>query len=131
MTAPPLTRPLPSCPARHRRGTDIRAAGFTLIAEDFPDDGTGRPFTQVFGFYRQPGDDPDDLIQAPGFDIPAGSPVARLARQVAASPQLTRAAGDKLRLGVLGCACARAGSCPALGDIALLRAIEHATGTTP
>ena len=94
MTTPSVTRPFPSCPARHGRGTDIRTARFTLIAEDFPDDGTGQPFTQVFGFYRPLGDDPDDLIQAPGFDIPADSPIARLARQVAASPQLTRAAGD-------------------------------------
>jgi hypothetical protein len=131
MTTPPITRPLSSCPARHGRGTDISTAGFTLIAEDFPDDGTRQPFTQVFGFYRRPGDDPDDLIQVPGFDIPAGSPVACLARQVAASPELTRAAGDRLRLGIFGCPCHGGGRCPALDDIGLLQAIEHAAGTTP
>jgi hypothetical protein len=131
MTTPSVTRPFPSCPACHGRGTDIRTARFTLIAEDFPDDGTGQPFTQVFGFYRQPGGDPDDLIQAPGFDIPGDSPVACLARQVAASPELSRTAGDWLRLGIFGCLCAGVGSCPALDDIQLLQAIEYATGTTP
>jgi hypothetical protein len=66
MTAPPVIRPLPSCAARHGHGTDVSTAAFTLIAEDFPDDGTGQPFTQVFGFYRRADDDPDDLIQAAG-----------------------------------------------------------------
>jgi hypothetical protein len=130
MTTPPAIWPLASCPARYGCGTDIRTAQFTVVAEDFPDDGAGRPFTQVFGFYRHPGDDPDDLIQAPGFDIPAGSPIARLAHKVAASPELGRAAGDRLRLSVLRCPCDGAGKCPALDDIPLLHAIEHATGAT-
>jgi hypothetical protein len=131
MTAAPATRPLASCPARHGHGSDIRGAVFTLVAADFPNDGTGQPFAQVFGFYRRPGDDPDDLIQAPGFDIPADSPIARLARQVAASPELTRTAGDRLRLGIFGCPCSGADRCAALDDIQLLQAIEHATGATP
>jgi hypothetical protein len=30
MTAPPATRPLPSCPARHGHGTDIPTAEFAI-----------------------------------------------------------------------------------------------------
>jgi hypothetical protein len=121
---------MPSCPARHGHGTDIHAAGFTLVADDH-DTGTRPPITEIFAFFHIPGQSEDDLIQAPGFDIPADSPIARLARQVAASPELTRATGDWLRTGISGCLCDSADACPALDDIRLLRAIEHATGAAP
>jgi hypothetical protein len=122
-------RPLPGCPARHGQGTDLATATFTLVAED-TGIGTGRPSTEIFAFFHAPGQPEDDLIQAPCFDVPATSPVARLARMTAASPRRTRAAGDYLRTRITTCPCTTP-ACPLTDDITLLHAIEHATRTTP
>lgn len=125
MTTDRTARPLPGCPARAGQGTDVRAASFTFVVEDHPD------LTEVFGFYQIPGQDPDDLVQAAGFEVPTRSPIARLARQVAASPRRTRVLAAVLRANILCCPCAPAdGECPALDEIRLLHAIEHAAGAT-
>lgn len=108
MTTDRTARPLPGCPARAGQGTDVRAARFTFVVEDHPD------LTEVFGFYQIPGQDPDDLVQAAGFEVPTRSPIARLARQVAASPRRTRALAAVLRANILCCPCTPAdGECPA------------------
>ena len=130
MTTDRTARPLPGCPARAGQGTDVRAASFTFVVEDHPA-GRHPAVTEIFGFYQIPGQDPDDLVQAAGFEVPAGSPIARLARQVAASPRRTRVLAAVLRANILSCPCVPAdGECPALDEIRLLRAIEHAAGAT-
>jgi hypothetical protein len=106
-------------------------AAFTLVAEDYPDDGDGAPFTEIFGIFQSASQDPDDHVQVPGFDVPAGSPIADLTRRVAANPDLTRKAGDHLRAAIVGCSCAARGQCPAFDDLRLLEAIEYATGVAP
>lgn len=42
--------------------------------------------TDVFGYFKVPGSDPDDdAILTGGLEVPIGSPIARLACQVSAS----------------------------------------------
>jgi hypothetical protein len=63
MTAPPATWPMPSCPARHGHGTDIRTGGFTLVADDH-DTGTGPPITEIFAFFHIPASPKTTLLPA-------------------------------------------------------------------
>jgi hypothetical protein len=106
-------------------------AEFTLVAEDYPDDDGGAPFTEIFGMYHGADQEPEDHVQVCGFDVPARSPIADLARQVAASQDLTRLAGDQLRTAITACCCTAPDQCPAFDDLRLLEAIKHATGAAP
>jgi hypothetical protein len=119
---------VPACPARQGHGTDMATAAFTLVAEDYPDDSDGAPHTEIFGIFRAPSQDPEDHVQVSGLDVPARSPIADLARRVAANPDLTRKAGDQLRAAIVACSCTALGPCPAFDDLRLLQAIEYATG---
>ncbi len=127
MTAPHVARrPLPRCPAISGRGADLDKARFTLIAEDCERGTDGlMTRTEVFGYYQVPGQGSDDLIHADGFAVPIGSPVAVMARKVAASRSRTRLVGNLLRAAITACPCT-GGGCPAYDDIAMLEAIEHA-----
>jgi hypothetical protein len=82
--------------------------------------------TEIFGYWQVPAQDAEDLIHADGFAVPAGSPVALLARKVARSRRRTRLAGELIRAAISACPCAPAAGCPALDDLAMLEAIELA-----
>jgi hypothetical protein len=125
---PPIARPQPCCPARHGTGADITDPfTFAALDDQIPGDG---PLTQVFAFFHDLATSPEDCLLAPGFDLPAASPTARFARRIAASPALTRAAGDALRAAVIACPCTPATSCPALDQLALITAIRAAATST-
>lgn len=124
MTAPSQGRPLPGCPARHGQGASI-ADPFTLAALDAVPVPGGEAVTEVFGWFGRPGQ-VTGCVLAAGFDVPAGSAVARACREIAGSPALTHV-GDRLRASVLACPCTQAsGQCPALDAAALITAIRHA-----
>jgi hypothetical protein len=117
--------------ARQGTGTDISTAEFTLVVHDCETDPAEQPTaTEVFGFFRLPGDEHDDdsLVTA-SIVVPAGSPIARMAHQVRTGPdgRLTHKLDAVLRSNVARCPCAGTG-CPALNDISLVLAMEHATG---
>ena len=87
--------------------------------------------TEVFGFFRLPGDEHDDdsLVTA-SIVVPAGSRIARMAHQVSNGPdgRLTHKLDAVLRSNVTRCPCTAGTGCPALNDISLVLAMEHATG---
>jgi len=94
-------------------------------------DGHTPTITEVFGYFRLPGEvHDDDTLQTAIVDVPAGSPIARMAHQVSTDPDgiLTRKAGTMLRSNVARCPCTATDECPALNEIRLLQAIEHAIG---
>jgi hypothetical protein len=127
-------RPLPGCPARVGHGTDISAADFTLVAEDCERGPDGRlTATEVFGYFSLPEQDACDLLQTASLVVPAGSPVARIAHQVSASPDgaLAQKAGAILRSNIARCPCAATAECPALDEVSLLLAMEKAAGAEP
>jgi hypothetical protein len=125
------TRPLPDCAARHGHGADITTADFTLVADDCLTGPDGLPTrTDIFGFFCVPGEQhDDDVLLTAGLDVPAGSPIARMAIRVSADPDRTRTAGTMLRANIAQCPCAASAECPALNEIRLLEAIERAVGS--
>jgi hypothetical protein len=125
---PPAGRPLSCCPARHGSGADI-ADPFTFAALDDEPAGDEGQLTQVFAYFHDPATSPEDCLLTPGFDLPAASPVARFARRIAASPALSRAAGDALRAAIAACPCAVAAKCPALDQLTFIAAIRAAAMT--
>ena len=127
MLPAPACRPLPWCPAILGRGTDLAMARFTLAAQDCERGPDGQmTLTEVTGLYQVPGQAAGDVIHAGRFTVPAGSPPARQARQVARSRRRTRLAGELRRAAITACSCAPPAGCAALDDVALLEAIEHA-----
>jgi hypothetical protein len=127
-------RPLPGCPARVGHGTDISAADFTLIVEDCHGGPEGQlTATEVFGYFSLPEQDACDLLQTASIVVPAGSPIARIAYRVSASPDgaLVQKAGAILRSNIARCACAATAECPALNEVSLLLAMEKAAGAEP
>jgi hypothetical protein len=126
-------RPLPGCPARRGKGADIRRADFVLVADDCVTGPDGQPtVTDVFGYFRLPGGEhDDDVLLTGGLEVPAGSPIAQIAHRVSADPDRMRAAGILLRGNVAGCPCVLQGECPALNEVRLLQAMEHAIGRGP
>jgi hypothetical protein len=128
------TRPLPSCPAWHGKGTDISAADFTLIVEDCERGPDGRlTATEVFGYFRLPDQGAGDLVQTASIVVPVGSPIARLAHQLDTSPDGASAqiTGAMLRGNVARCPCTATVECPALNETSLLLAMEKAAGSEP
>lgn len=125
-------RPLPRCPAQQGKGTDIDTADFILVVHDCVTGPDGHPtITEVFGYFRLPGEvHDDDTLLTAVVEVPAGSPIAEMARQVSADPDgiLTRKAGAMLRSNAACCPCTARDGCPALNEIRLLQAIEHAIG---
>lgn len=123
-------RPLPGCPAQHGKGTDISAADFILVVHDCECDRDGRPTTtEAFGYFRLPGDEHEnDVLLTAGFEVPVGSPIARMAHQVSADTTgaLIHIVGTMLRGNVAHCPCADKAECPALNEIRLLEAMECA-----
>ncbi len=125
-----MTAPVPprSCPAQQGNGADITVSYFWFAADDCD---TGRGWipanTEVWGFFRQPGEEHDDdaLITA-ALLVPAGSPIARMAREVSEDEMLTRWVEATLRVNVRRCQCAPGTECPALNELRLVEAIEHA-----
>jgi len=126
MPPAPAPRPFPWCPAIFGLGTDLASASFTLAARDCEPCADGQTLTEVSGLYQVPGQPAGDVIHAGRFTVPAGSPAARLARQVARSRRRTRLAGELRRAAITACSCAPPAGCAALDDVALLEAIEHA-----
>jgi hypothetical protein len=126
-TAPPIRRPRPGCPAIAGEGTDIRAARFTLVAEDCERGPDGQmTLTEVFGYWQALGQDSENLVHVDGFAVPSRSPAALTARRVAASRRRTRIAGELLHAAITACPCTGPAGCPAFDGNALLGAIEHA-----
>jgi len=129
------TDPLLRCPARLGNGADIRVADFTFVVEDCDTGPDGRPtVTEVFGYFRQPGDEDDDHgMETASIVVPVGSPIARIAHQVGADPKgrLTQKTAAMLRGNVIRCSCTTRAECPALSESSLLLAMEHALGLEP
>lgn len=100
-----------------------------------PPDGDGAAITEVIGYFRPPGPastDPaeePDLVAVAGLEVPAGSPVSRLAWQAFTSRSGPAAVAQLLRAAILACPCTfPAARCAALDECTLLRAIEKAAG---
>lgn len=124
----PASRPLKGCPARS--GDDwfsVEGAEFVFCAEDCRN--AGEPVTEVFGFFCRPGwrDDPrdEDMVQTAGLEVPAGSPLSRMAHQ-ADTPAGRSLMARKLRRVIAQCPCADVAGCAALDEVNLVAAIEHA-----
>jgi hypothetical protein len=126
------TVPPGRCPAQHGDGADIRNAYFLLVVEDCCTGPDGRPArTEIFGFFRRDGDDHDDDALPTGcLEVPAASPVAVLARRVGTGwdGRRIRRVARTLRRNVERCPCAGSLECPALDEVRLFEAIEHAAG---
>jgi hypothetical protein len=124
----------PYCPAQKGSGTDIIAAGFTLIVREARQDvGGDAATTQISGCFSaggQSGDRavPGDALVTAVLNVPAASLPAALARRVSASPALLARAEDHLRRAVTVCRCRPGRDCPALNAASLLAALEHAIG---
>lgn len=123
-----VARPLAGCPARS--GDDlfsVEGAEFVFCAEDCRN--AGEPVTEVFGFFCRPGwrDDPldEDMVQTAGLEVPAGSPLSRMAHK-AGTPAGISLMARKLRRVIAQCPCADAARCAALDELNLVAAIEHA-----
>lgn len=125
MTArvPPL-----SCPAQHGKGADIAVSFFTLVVDDCENGRDGLPAkTEAWGYFRQPGEEhDDDALVTADLLVPAGSPIAQMARLVGCEEMLTERVGAELRRNVERCLCAASAECPALDELRLVEAIEHA-----
>jgi hypothetical protein len=120
-------RPPRGCPARYGNGADIRVARFTLVVDDCQLGPDGRPtITEIFGYFYAPGEDHDDVLLTADIQVPIGSPIAQLAHRVSADPSRAQKVGAALRGNVTGCQCPARGQCPALTDIRVLEALEHA-----
>ena len=122
-------RPLPGCPARHGEGADASVAGFTLVVEDCERSPAGYPVsTEIFGYFRLPGAAHDnDAVLTADLLVPIGSPIAQLAHHISADADaLTSKVRDALRASVARCPCTATAECPALDEIRLLEAMEHA-----
>jgi hypothetical protein len=132
MATPGGIRPRPGCPARHGVGVDLSVADFVLVVDDCEDGPDQQPtMTEVFGYFRVPGKQhDDDAVLTAGLDVPITSPIARLAHQVSADPTgaLPRMVGDLLSRNVARCRCTNTAQCPALDELRLLEAMEHAIG---
>jgi len=101
---------------------------FTFAAENH---GHGT-ITAIWGYFRQPGEDhEDDLLETGCLEVPARSPIARMARQIAADPDAASDVEAILRASITACPCTPAAECPAVDEVRLLGAMEHATGTRP
>ena len=130
MTRPAAIWPCPGCPARHGNGADLSAASFILVVEDCERSPAGYPIsTEVFGYFRLPGAAHDnDVVLTAGLLVPVGSPIARLAHHVSASPDgaLTGKVRDVLRANVARCPGPPCQDCPALDEVSLVEAIRRA-----
>jgi hypothetical protein len=139
-------KPLPGCPARHGTGPfAVTGADFVFEVRDTPDGGGGGTVTEIIGYFRPPacaesgpgpaGTDPGaepDLVAVAALEVPAGSPVSRLAWQAFRSQAGPNLLGQLLRAAVLACPCTfPAAACAALDDATLLGAIEQAARPLP
>jgi hypothetical protein len=131
MTTPAAIWPCPGCPARHGNGTDVSVADFILVVEDCERSPARYPIsTEIFGYFRLPGAAHDnDAVLTAGLLVPVGSPIAQLAHHISADPvgALTGRVRDALRANVALCAGQPCHECPALDEVRLLGAMEHAT----
>ncbi len=124
------------CPARHGQGADIRNSYFMLVVNDSCTGPDGQPArTEIFGFFRREGEEhDDDALMTACLEVPAGSPVAVLARQVGTGwkGRRIRRVARTLRRNIEQCPCSPGADCPALDEVRLFEAIEHAlTGSSP
>jgi hypothetical protein len=129
-------RPLPGCPARAGAGSfGVDDAEFVFHAGDCRHD--GEPVTEVFGFFCPPGwretpnaggDDSDAVLTA-GFEVPAGSPVARLAHLADTAGGVALIA-RRLRADIAECPCTGTDDCAALDELNFLAAIEQAAASS-
>jgi hypothetical protein len=118
------------CPAQHGKGADIRNSYFMLVVDDCCTGPDGQPSrTEIFGFFRREGEEHDnDALLTACLEVPADSPVAQLARLVGSgwkSRRIRRVARE-LRRNIEQCPCTATADCPALDEIRLFEAIEHA-----
>jgi len=130
------TVPPRRCPAQHGNGADIRTSYFMLVVSDCRTGPDGRPAsTEIFGFFRLAGaEHDDDALLTACLEVPAGSPVAVLARQVGTGwkGRRIRRVARTLRRNIGHCPCPGSEDCPALDELRLVEAIEHAlTGGSP
>lgn len=133
MTPAGTIRPGPGCPARAGAGADVSIADFILVVDDCENGPDRQPTkTEVWGLFRLPGEEhDDDAVLTGGLEVPITSPIARLARHVGARPRRVKRAGAILRRNVTCCPCTATAECPALDEVRLLEAIEHAARRRP
>jgi hypothetical protein len=112
---------------------DLRLAVFTLVVDDCGSGTEQLPAaTDVFGFFHQPGAEHDeDSLQTGYLEVPRASPIAEMAWRAHADPYALSQVEASLRANVAACPCTAAGECPAVDELRLLEAIEHATGNYP
>jgi len=124
------TVPPRSCPAQHGNGADIRNSYFMLVVGDCFTGPDGRSAsTEIFGFFRLEGEEhDDDALLTACLEVPAGSPAAVLARQVGTGweGRRIRRVARTLRRNIGQCPCPGSADCPALDEVRLVEAIEHA-----
>jgi hypothetical protein len=117
-----------TCPAQVGAGVEISSAIFGFEARTCKQD--GQPVTEIFGYFHAPDDDDvESPLQTEALIVPAGSPISRLG--LSSSPGRLEAIAAELRRKVLGCPCIATDRCPALDEMRLLEAMEHAAGLGP
>jgi hypothetical protein len=124
-------RPWPGCPARAGTGCfSVGSAEFVYNAADCRND--GNPVTEIFGFFCPPGwqekgnaDGDGAAVHTAVFEVPAGSPISRLAHQAGSTTGIALI-GQQLRGIVAACPCRPGGHCAALDELSFLAAIEAA-----
>jgi len=117
-----------TCPAQVGTGVEISSASFSFEARLCTEN--GQPVTEIFGFFLAPDDDhAESPLQTEVFVVPTGSPISSLG--LSCTPSRLEAIAVELRQNVFHCPCIATDRCPALNEMRLLEAMEHAVGDGP
>jgi hypothetical protein len=114
-----------TCPAQVGTGVEISSASFSFEARLCTEN--GQPVTEIFGFFLAlDDDDAESPLQTEVFVVPTGSPISSLG--LSCIPGRLDAIAAELRQNVFHCPCLSTERCPALDEMRLLEAMEHAVG---